>query len=193
MPTPRHKVFLSFHHGDPLRDPYCGQKYKERFERLFSSQYDAMISNSVQDGDIVDGIATETTRQKIRDEYIADATVTIVLVGPETWKRKHVDWEISSSIRDTARNPRCGLIGILLPTYPDYNRQTNTFNQFTIPPRLWDNKRNGFANIYVWNENPIVVQGWIHEAFLRRDRISPDNSYPLFRYNRLAEQRQWSY
>ncbi|MFY9309618.1 MAG: TIR domain-containing protein [Bacteroidia bacterium] len=193
MIIPRHKVFLSFHHGDPLTDPYCGQKYKERFEYLFSSQYEAMITKSVQDGDIKDGITTETTRQKIRDEYIADATVTIVLIGPETWKRKHVDWEISSSIRDTSKNSRCGLIGILLPNYPDYDRNANTFNQYTIPPRLWDNKVCGFANIYVWNENPTIVQGWIHDAFLRRNKILPDNSYPLFNNNRSVEQTRWSY
>ncbi len=189
----RHKVFISFHHGEPLSDPYCGQKYKERFERLFSLHYDTIISKSVQDGDIKDGITTETTRQKIRDEYIADATVTIVLVGPETWKRKHVDWEISSSIRDTVKNPRCGLIGILLPTYQDYNQQANTFNQYTIPPRLWDNKKNGFASIHVWNENPTIVQGWIHDAFLRRDKIIPDNSYPSFSNNRPSDQKKWSY
>ncbi len=189
----RHKVFISFHHGESLTDPRCGQKYKERFESLFSGYYDAMISKSVQDGDIKDGISTETTRQKIRDEYIADATVTIVLIGPETWKRKHVDWEISASIRDTTRNPRCGLIGILLPTYPDYNREANTFNKHTVPPRLWENKKNGFANIYVWNENPTFVQGWIHEAFLRKDKVIPDNSYPLFSNNRPADQKHWTY
>jgi hypothetical protein len=189
----RHKVFLSFHHGDPLRDPYCGQKYKERFEQLFSAQYNTMITKSVQDGDIKDGITTETTRQKIRDEYIADATVTIVLIGPETWKRKHVDWEISSSIRDTQKNPRCGLLGILLPNYPDYNRNTNNYNQYTIPPRLWDNIKCGFASIHLWNENPVVVQRWIHEAYLRRNQKLPDNSYPMFSNNRPADQKQWSY
>lgn len=188
----RHKVFLSFHHGDPLTDPYCGQKYKERFEHLFSSYYNAVISRSVQDGDIKDGLATEATRQKIRDEYIADATVTVVLIGPETWKRKHVDWEISSSLRDTSRNPRCGLIGILLPTYPDYNRQANTYNPNTIPPRLWDNVKCRFASIHIWTEDPTTIQTWIHEAFLRRDKVIPDNSYPLYSNNRSADQRRWS-
>jgi hypothetical protein len=186
----RHKVFVSFHHGDPTIDPQCGQRYKERFEHLFSTYFDATITKSVQDGDIKDGIATETTRQKIRDEYIADATVTIVLIGPETWKRKHVDWEISSSIRDTSRNPRCGLLGILLPTYPDYNREKNQYNPNTVPPRLYSNIKSGFASIHVWNESPSIVQNWIHEAFLRRNKIIPDNSYPLFANNRSGSQWQ---
>lgn len=191
MATNKHKVFISFHHGDKTTDPKCGQYWKERFEALFHDYYETIISKSVQDGDIKDGILTETTRQKIRDEFIADATVTVVLIGPETWKRKHVDWEISSSIRDTKNNPRCGLIGILLPTYPNYNAIKNTYNGNTIPPRLKKNIDCGFATIHVWNENPTIVQGWIHAAFEKRDKATPDNSYPMFANNRAADQTKW--
>lgn len=188
----RHKVFISFHHGEPLIDPNCGQRYKERFEKLFDSTHDAIISRSVQDGDIKDGLATETTRQIIRDEYISDASVTVVLVGPETWKRKHIDWEISSSIRETSRNPRCGLIGILLPTYMDKLWSPEGFDPYTIPPRLYMNIKNGYARMYKWTENPNMINEWVHEAFLRRSMI-PDNSYPSFANNRSSDQRNWSY
>ena len=190
MATIKHKVFISFHHGDKTIDPKCGQYWKERFETLFHDHYETIISKSVQDGDIKDGILTETTRQKIRDEYIAAATVTVVLIGPDTWKRKHVDWEISSSIRDTKNNPRCGLIGILLPTYPNYDSTKNTYIGKTIPPRLQNNIDCGFATIHVWNENPTIVADWIHKAFERRDKINPDNSYPMFANNRPDNQPQ---
>lgn len=191
MGTKVHKVFISFHHGDKKLDPLCGEFWKERFEFLFQDRFEAIISKSVQDGDIEDGIKTETTRRKIRDEYIAEATVTVVLIGPETWKRKHVDWEISSSIRDTEKNPRCGLIGILLPTYPDYDKEKNTYYKYTIPPRLQKNIECKFASIHLWDENPDVVQGWIHNAFLRKDKINPTNSYPLFGNNRASNQTCW--
>jgi len=191
MITKRHNVFISFHHGDKFTDPKCGQYWKERFEALFQGHYETIISKSVQDGDINDGILTETTRQKIRDEYIAEATVTVVLIGPETWKRKHVDWEISSSIRDTKNNSRCGMIGILLPTYPDYNFTNNYYQPNTIPPRLQKNIDCGFASIHVWNENPVIVQDWIHDAFVRRFNVNPDNSYPMFANNRSLYQQKW--
>lgn len=192
MATNKHKVFISFHHGDKTIDPKCGQYWKERFESLFHDYYETLISRSVQDGDIKDGIQTETTRQKIRDEFIADATVTVVLIGRDTWKRKHVDWEISSSIRDTKNNPRCGLLGILLPTYPNYDSVKNTYNGKTIPPRLQNNIDCGFATIHVWNENPAIVQDWIHAAFERRGKVTPDNSYPMFVNNRAEDQTQWT-
>ena len=48
--------------------------------------------------------------------------MTIVLIGPCTWQRKHVDWEIGASLRKTRKNSRCGLLGILLPNHPDYKK-----------------------------------------------------------------------
>ncbi len=176
MNTQRHKVFVSYHHAND-------QYYRNQFENIFSNMYDIMVSKSVQIGDINPFLKTDTIRQKIRDEYLRDSTVTVVLIGKETWKRKHVDWEIGASIRDTDYNPRSGLLGIFLPTYP--LSSNNEFNQYTIPPRLFRNWECGFAKLYNWSINPYEVQQWIHEAFLRRNRLpNPDNSYPNFINNR---------
>lgn len=182
MPTKVHKVFVSYHHtpGD--------EQYRNYFERLFQESNQIMVSRSVQIGDIDPNLNTETIRQKIRDEYIRDSTVTVVLIGPETWKRKHVDWEIGSTIRDTELNPRGGLLGIILPTYPLY--QQNQYNPYSIPPRLHNNIECGFAQIYRWSTNPMNVQNWIHEAFERRNAINPDNSFPSFINNRSGDRWQ---
>ena len=124
--TPKHKVFISFHEKDI--------EYKERFVRMMGTR---IVNKSVDTGNIADtGLKTVTVRQKIRDEYIRDATVTIVLIGPRTWQRKHVDWEIGSSIRKTKKNPRCGLLGIILPIHSCYGKKRNPG---LLPPRLADN------------------------------------------------------
>ena len=107
---PRHKVFISFHHED--------QAYKDSFVRMMESN---IVDRSIDDGDIDDGLAVDTIRRKIRDEFIADATVTVVLVGACTWQRKHVDWEIGSSLRGhqkkfqmrPARHPATHTSGLL--------------------------------------------------------------------------------
>ena len=178
---PRHKVFVSYHHsGD--------QAYRNRFEYLFSYVRDVIISKSVQIGGLDPNLKTETLRQKIRDEYLRDSTVTVVLIGAETWKRKHVDWEIGASIRHTQYNPRSGLIGIILPTYPRIDQ--TKYDPYTIPPRLYDNIRCGFAIIYNWSEDATVIQRWIHDAFERRNTISPDNSFPSFVNNRSGDRWQ---
>jgi len=176
--TERHKVFVSYHHDND-------QEYREQFERLFADTYDIIVSKSVQIGEIDPNLPAERIRQIIRDKYLRDTTVTVVLVGTETWKRKHVDWEIGASIRETKYNPRSGLLGLLLPSHPDYGHSKH--NKCIIPPRLYDNIKCGFAELYDWNTNPDTVKKWIHEAFKRRNQINPDNSYPSYKNNRSGE------
>ena len=112
IPTP--KVFISYYHeGD--------QEYKNRLVQAFHSK---AIDKSVSPGDIHDEtLPLDEIRRRIRDDHIADATVTIVLLGPCTWQRKHVDWEISASILDRRNNQRCRAAGLLLPTHPDYQKK----------------------------------------------------------------------
>lgn len=165
-----HKVFVSYHHAND-------QEWRNKFETMCLNTK-IIISKSVQIGDIDPNLSTETIRNKIRDEYLRDSTVTIVLIGTETWKRKHVDWEIGSSIHDTRLNPRSGLIGILLPTHKNYNE--NTYTPSIIPPRLYYNEKSGFAKIYSWSDNIDFLQKIIHEAFERRKKGIIDDSYPSF-------------
>lgn len=174
--APRHKVFISFHHDD--------QDYKDLFVQMMEGN---IVDQSVGDGDIDDNLSTETIRQQIRDEFIRDATVTVVLVGPCTWQRKHVDWEIGSSLRDTRRNSRCGLLGILLPNHPDSGKPR--YNPRLLPPRLSDNcvGDDPYARIYNWTNAAATIRQWIHAAFDRRDGTSPNNSRRQFTNNRSGD------
>ena len=178
----RHRVFVSFHHDD--------QSYKDSFVRMMGEN---MIDESVDIGDIPQNIAVETIRQRIRDEFIRSASVTVVLIGPGTWQRKHVDWEIGSSLRDTNLNPRCGLLGILLPNHPNFS--TERYNPRLIPPRLADNceGEDPYARIYNWTSQPVDVRRWIHEAFRRRRGTPPNNALQQFSNNRSGDRsRGWS-
>lgn len=181
MNTSRHKVFVSYHHAND-------QYYRDQFEYMFTNIYDILVTRSVQIGDISPLIKTDTIRQAIRDKYLRDSTVTVVLIGTETWKRKHVDWEIGSSIRHTKFNPRSGLLGIFLPSHPDYGREN--YHPHIIPPRLYDNVKCEYACLYHWSTNPLTVQNWIHKAFNDRFKVIPDNSYPSFVNNRSGERWQ---
>jgi Thoeris protein ThsB, TIR-like domain len=108
MGSTKHKVFISYHHaGD--------QTYKESLLTL-NDAYDLFIDASIDTGDIDDDLSDLEIRQKIRDEYLKDSTVTIVLVGMETKKRKHVDWEIYSSMFDGKVNKKSGVLAINLPS-----------------------------------------------------------------------------
>ena len=174
----RHRVFLSYHHVD--------ERYKARFVRLFELFAEVLVDHSVKVGDIDQGLSSQRIRQIIREQYLTDTSVTIVIVGSDTWKRKHVDWEISSSIRETRMNLRSGLLGILLPTRRDY--KADTYDTCTIPPRLHDNLVAKYAALYDWTESAASIQSWVHEAFVRRKGGLPNNSRTLFRKNRTASQ-----
>ena len=169
--TPKHKVFVSFHHDD--------QEYKDEFVYMME---DDIVDISVEDGDIDETLRTTTIYRIIRDEYISEATVTVVLIGPCTWKRKYIDWEIGSSLRDTMHNSRCGLLGVLLPNHPDYRKPT--CNAYKVPPRFADNLDRNYALLHRWSSNPTKIRNYVHKAYLKRYRISPDNGRDRFMRNK---------
>ena len=106
-----HKVFISHHHAND-------QWYKEKLVE-FGEMHSIFLDRSVDTGDIPEEWSDQRIRQEIRDNYLRDSTVTIVLVGTETRRRKHIDWEIYSSMYDGAVNKKSGIVVINLPGIPD--------------------------------------------------------------------------
>ena len=82
------------------------------------------------DDDFIDSDDRDYVMRRIREKYLTDSTVTIVLIGKCTAKRKYVDWEIASTLRNDPQNKRSGLLGINLRSIE--NRELS-------PPRLDDN------------------------------------------------------
>lgn len=170
----RHKVFISYYHGD---DEY----YKDQFERLFGHLF---INKSIALGDIASDNSTEYVKRLIQEGYITDSSVVVVLVGPNTWKRKHVDWEISAGLNKKVGG-YSGLLGLCLPNHPNYSK--DKYNADFVPPRLVDNLKSGYAKFFDWTEDATKVQNWIEEAFRNRidevDKIN--NSREQYKYNRI--------
>lgn len=102
-----HRVFVSFYHRDD-------QFYKDHLVK-WAKENDVFIDGSVDTGDIPDDWDDQKIRETIRDEYLKDTSVTILLVGPNTKHRKHVDWEIYSSMHDGKKNRKSGIIVVMLP------------------------------------------------------------------------------
>ncbi|MBT4732493.1 TIR domain-containing protein [Candidatus Woesearchaeota archaeon] len=104
----KHKVFISYHHKND-------QLYKDRLSNL-NKLHNIFKDQSVNTGNIDENLSDETIRRVIRDDYLRDTTVTILLVGTETAKRKHIDWEVYSSMFDGAVNKKSGILIINLPS-----------------------------------------------------------------------------
>lgn len=169
----KHKVFISYHHKN---DWY----YKQEFERIFDC---IIISKSVSPGDIDPDNSDAYIKRLIQQDYITDSTVTIVLIGSETAKRKHIDWEISASLSKKVGG-YSGLLGIILPSHPDYYK--DKISNDTIPPRLLKNIQSGYAGFIKWNNDVNFVAQCIEKAFQNRTYKTStiDNNLPQFVYNR---------
>lgn len=101
MGTVMHKTFLSYHHANE-------QDLKDELITNFGGQY--FIDKSVSDGDISTTVSEEYIMRKIREDYLDDSTVTVVLIGTETKNRKFVNSEIQASLWGDNYN---GLVGVI--------------------------------------------------------------------------------
>jgi len=198
--TPKRKVFISYHHAND-------QGYKESL-LTFNDTHDIFIDASVDTGDIDDSLSNETIRQKIRDEYLANSTVTILLVGTETKFRKHVDWELYSSMFDGSVNRKSGILVINLPStnselsiaahpnekvvvHPEIQSWTtvNTRTEYEsrypfMPDRIIDNLLKTEAKISVvpWSKLTVDNLAFLIEAtFQGRDSCQYDLSRDMRR------------
>lgn len=101
---------------------------------------------------------------------IRAAEATIVLIGPNTWRSRWIDWEIRETVRGGPGKRTSGLLGI-------YTRSTSRLppaERPPLPPLLADNERNGFAVVYPWPEESWDLLRYVDEALMRRKTAYPD-------------------
>lgn len=205
MAHSKHRVFISYHHAKD-------QAYKEALLKL-NDEHDIFVDVSVDTGDIDDSLDDDAIRQKIRDEYLRDSSVTIVLVGAETKNRKHVDWEIYSSMFDGKVNKQSGVLVINLPItsctyykaahgdaekttiYPENTSWSSITSREEyerrypfMPARIIDNLLKQEAKVSVTNwakieGNPDALQFLIDATFNDRTSCEYDLSRPMRRSN----------
>ncbi|VEB95724.1 MTH538 TIR-like domain (DUF1863) [Cedecea lapagei] len=96
-----HKTFLSYHHANE-------QDLKDEIIEVFGGE--SFIDKSVSDGDISVDVSDDYIMRTIREDYLEDTTVTVVLIGRETAQRPFVNSEIQASL--WGDNP-AGLIGVV--------------------------------------------------------------------------------
>ena len=171
------------------------------------------IDKSVDTGDIPEEWDDQKIRETVRDEYLQDSTVTILLVGAETKYRKHVDWESYSSMFDGKINKKSGILVIVLPSadhglisissdqekyfYPEVT-EWRLFDHFeykrrcpSMPERIIDNLANKktYISVTSWDKiasNPKLLRFLINQAHELRVRCDYDLSRPMRRKNSIS-------
>ena len=115
------RVFISYYHKD-------AQHYKDSLIAA-NEIHHMFIDNSVDTGDINDDFLTdEQIRVKIRDEYIKDSDVLILLCGKNSKHRKHIDWELHAAMYRSDIKKPIPIIVFNLPDCRNNCRKNNRTN-----------------------------------------------------------------
>ncbi|UAB82851.1 TIR domain-containing protein [Zunongwangia sp. SCSIO 43204] len=169
----KRNVFVSYYHKDD-------QLKRKQFDNLFS---DLIINQSVMLDEISGENSDDYIHRLINEGYMKDTTVLTILLGPNTKCRKHVDWEIGGALNVKVGDRYAGLLGIRLPSHPDYGLGTD-FNPDYYPIRFAANLESGYAVLADWSEDRRAMQDLIELAFSKRKETDKIKNASI---QRLAE------
>jgi hypothetical protein len=175
----RHKVFITYHHDD--------EREVSNFVSEFDDIRDVFIRRGIGEsmpGDVVNSADTDYVMRRIRELYLRDSSVTLVLIGRCTWARRFVDWEIQASLRHGELTTPKGLLGIVLPSAGD---------RPTPPERLRLNLKGpnsdwGYARWHWYPQSNNDLVTWIEDAYNARTTRHQliENPRSRFIYNKTC-------
>jgi len=148
-PRVRRKCFVSYH-GEDLA---AVERFITRFGR-----HNFIKRGITLPREVINSNDVEYVMRKIRQLYLRDSTVTIVLIGDCTWARRYVDWELQASLRRPSNGRPNGLIGILL----------DSRSRPRLPPRFALNRDSGYARYHYYPKSVASLEAWIEDAYESR-------------------------
>ncbi len=147
---PKRKVFISYHHAND-------QFWYDTFSNEFDDQLDLFYDGSLDRR--IDSTNAQYLDRTIRENYISGTSITIVLIGTETWKRRWVDWEIYATLEDEH-----ALLGIVLP---EPFHTIGNKGGIMVPDRFLDNHSSGYAHIIHWTNDANFLNQAIEYAIAK--------------------------
>ncbi len=169
----------------------------------------ALVDTFLQDFDHLNGLAVwregelpedilrdndkHSVIHKIRERYLKDSAITLVLIGPCTYTRRAVDLELMASLHhggdemanaDEAERLPNGLLGVLLPNYDNAGFPDRLNENLQVP----DRGTQAYANVIVYPESRDALVEALRDAERarseRRDLV--DNSPHMFSEDRAC-------
>ena len=157
-----HKCFISYHAED-------AEEVLDFVEQYDSIHIPKCIGIS-DDDPWVDSDDTDYIMDRVREKYLSDSTVTIVMVGECTSARKYVDWEVYSSLRRDKVNRLNGLLAVELKSVGGTSK---------LPARVADNvlrddenADTGYARYIAYPSSCTILRTYIDDAFDARSSRS---------------------
>ncbi|WP_338987103.1 TIR domain-containing protein [Spiroplasma endosymbiont of Dasysyrphus albostriatus] len=193
------KIFISYHH---LRE----QKAKDELSELISQcygEYFEVKDVSVKLGDIDPQLPPKKIFKTIREEYLKDSDITVVILGKHTKCRKHIDWEIASSLSIYGSLHRRGKNGLLILLTDDFikkakkncdfndNDYKTLINEQNSTPRIYENVINNYAIVESFSNvvsNPLKLKKLLDKC---QDKVKTEKlkeNFDLFKEINLFEE-----
>lgn len=161
------KVFISYHHKD--------QVFINDFRLRFGAAYDVFTDCSLDEA--IESTDLHYVNRTIREDFITGTSITIVICGTDTWRRKCVDWEIYSTLyKDHA------ILGLILPHVQPVVRDGRPVR--LIPDRLHANIASGYGHWIEWPQNPQILKQAIDHALQR------SKQYKAYKNNSAAKMQR---
>lgn len=170
----KRRVFISHYKGDKAEVDDFIQKFSNE-EKVFTPY----VLGANDNDEFIKSKNTDYVMSQIREKYLLDTTVTIVLIGKCTHSRRYIDWELKTSLRQGNYTPN-GVIGILLPSQG---------NSAYLPPRLEANWSEGhvdcYARYWTYPRTSEELGAWIDDAYNARTARAHliKNSQDMMKYN----------
>ena len=134
------------------------------------------------DEDFINSNDGDYVMSQVREKYLGDSTVTMVLMGTCTHSRRYIDWEIKSSLRQGSYTPN-GLLGIVLPNLSEAPR---------VPERFaanWSSENECYAEYHWAPTNEEQLGCWIEDAYSNRTNNAHliKNTQAMWSYNKVCK------
>ena len=170
MPEITEKIYLCYHSADQREV----EAFLEEFDYLNNL---AVMRDGELDEDIVKGADKHEAIHKIRERYLKDSTVTLVLLGPCTYTRRSVDLELLASLHyggddfatsgEANRLPN-GLLAVMLPSYNGQGFPSRLNENLSVAP----GEEEPYAEVIPYPENKAALADAVARA-ARKSRESP--------------------
>lgn len=147
---PTRTTFISFDHDDYQKvNGFIGLKNLDNDFDFVNRKLDYMIQGTV-----------ENVANTIRENYIKQSVVTVVMIGTNTHASSWVEGEIKMTLRQ-----KHGLLGILLKDTPAHTLT----GEYYLPLTLKACVDKSYSRFIDWN--PDVFKEEIDQAFLRSQQF----------------------
>ena len=173
----KRRVFISHFREDEKEVNIFIEQFANK-EKVFTPY----VLGANNNDDFIDSTDTDYVMSQIRQKYLKDSTVTIVLIGSCTHSRRYVDWEIKSSLTQGEQTPN-GLLGILLP---------NQGTKGHLPDRFklnWSREADCYSLYKPYPTSAGQLGRWIGEAYERRTTRQKqiENPKDMMKYNQKCK------